>query len=143
MKPFRTCLRALLRTLKPIRFKVGVSVLFGLAEVALALLFVWYSKRLVDIATGQDAGGLTRGIIVFVSILLAQIAVRVAARSRQGYDYPAEIRSFMSELRKVTRFHLQRDLLCPVKFLYLRYIHHSCSEVLMRLRRMYACRSSM
>ena len=85
MKPFRTCFRALLRTLKPIRFKVGVSVLFGLAEVALALLFVWYSKRLVDIATGEDAGGLMRGIIVFVSILLAQIAVRVAARYWEGW----------------------------------------------------------
>ena len=85
MKPFRDCFRALLRTLKPLRFKVGVSVLFGLAEVALALLFVWYSKRLVDIATGQDAGGLMRGIILFASILLAQIAVRVGARYWEGW----------------------------------------------------------
>ncbi len=85
MKPFRDCFRALLRTLKPLRFKVGVSVLLGLAEVALALLFVWYSKRLVDIATGQDAGGLMRGIILFASILLAQIAVRVGARYWEGW----------------------------------------------------------
>ncbi len=32
---------------------------------------------------------------------VARCAVRVAARSKQGYDYPAEIRSVMSELRKV------------------------------------------
>lgn len=85
MKPFRTCFRALLRTLKPLRFKVGVSVLFGLAEVALVLLFVLYSKRIVDIATGQDAGELMRGIIIFASILLAQIAVRVASRYWEGW----------------------------------------------------------
>ena len=85
MKHFRTCLRGLLRQLHPIRWKVLVIVLGGLVLVAASLGFVWISKRVVDIATGQVDASLTRGVVVMCGIMLLQLGVRVFLRWWEGY----------------------------------------------------------
>ena len=85
MKNFRTCFRALIRRLHPIRWQVLVIVLAGLVLVAASLAFVWISKRVVDIATGQVDASLNRGVVLMCSIMLVQLGVRVFLRWWEGY----------------------------------------------------------
>lgn len=85
MKPFRTCAKGLLHMLRPLRWKVVVSALIGIVDVAASLVFVWVSKRVVDIATGAVDLPLGAGVKLFVSILALQILCRVARRYWEGY----------------------------------------------------------
>lgn len=85
MRPFGVCLRGLLATVRPVRWKLAVSCVLGLMEVALSLAFVLFSKKVVDIATGVSDAPFSRCVIIFVSVMLAQIAVRVASRYWEGY----------------------------------------------------------
>ena len=85
MRPFRDCLRGLLSTFRPVRWRVLLSALLGLAQVALSLAFVWYSKKVVDLATGETEGSLLYGACFFVGILLLQIVFRTASRYWEGY----------------------------------------------------------
>ena len=85
MRTFKDCFRGLLKVLKPLRWRVLVSALLGLMQVALSLGFVWFSKRVVDLATGEAEGSLVQGIAFFAGIMLLQIAVRTAARWWEGY----------------------------------------------------------
>lgn len=73
-------------TLRPFRWKVALSGLFGLLEVVFSLSFVWLSKRVVDVATGVNTTmTLTTAIITFASVMLAQVLVNVASRYWSGY----------------------------------------------------------
>ena len=85
MRTFKDCFRGLAGVLKPLRWRVLVSALLGLLQVALSLSFVWYSKRVVDLATGETDGSLVQGVTIFAAILLLQIAARTAARWWEGY----------------------------------------------------------
>lgn len=85
MRPLKDCFRGLMKTLYPVRWRVLVSSLLGLVQVALSLGFVWYSKRVVDLATGVAEGSLLSGVCFFIGILLLQIAVRTASRYWEGY----------------------------------------------------------
>ncbi|MBQ9310337.1 MAG: ABC transporter ATP-binding protein [Bacteroidales bacterium] len=86
MRPFRECFREMLVTLRPMRWKVALSCLFGLLEIALSLSFVWVSKHVVDIATGADASmGLGVAVLVFVSIMLGQALLGIVSRYWDGY----------------------------------------------------------
>lgn len=80
MRTFKDCFRGLAGVLKPLRWRVLVSALLGLLQVALSLGFVWYSKRVVDLATGEADGSLVQGVSIFAAILLLQIAARTASR---------------------------------------------------------------
>ena len=84
MRPFRECFRGLLATLRPLRWKVLVSCLLGLLQVAASLAFVWCSKSAVDIATGEAPGSLARGVGLFAGVLLLQILLRTAASYWEG-----------------------------------------------------------
>ena len=57
-------------TSKGFRARIGMIMLIGLAEVAFSLVFVWYSKVIIDIATGERQGEL-----LYYSILLAVLVV--------------------------------------------------------------------
>jgi ABC-type multidrug transport system fused ATPase/permease subunit len=86
MRPFRECFRGLRDTLHPIRWKVSLSCLLGLCEVAVSLTFVWLSKKVVDIATGADTSWtLTNAVVIFASAMLLQIVFSVIARYWDGY----------------------------------------------------------
>ena len=52
-----------------------VTTLIGLGRIAVSLAFVWASKRLVDIATGQSSMPLQTGIGLFIGILILQLAL--------------------------------------------------------------------
>lgn len=85
MKDFRTCLKGLVRTARPVRWKLLTSYLIGALRVALSLAFVWISKRVVDIATGHLPEDLDTSVTVMACIMLAQVATLVAARYWEGY----------------------------------------------------------
>ena len=85
MRPFRECCRGLLGALRPLKWRVLLSAFLGLLQVSLSLAFVWYSKKVVDLATGEADGSLVRGVCFFAGILLLQIIVRTASRYWEGF----------------------------------------------------------
>lgn len=70
--------------LRPVRWKVAVSGLIGLMEVATSLTFVWMSKRVVDIATGEIQKPLMTWVLVLLGVMFLQVVLRVAARYWEG-----------------------------------------------------------
>lgn len=84
MRPFRECFRGLMQTLRPHRFRVLLSGLIGLIGVGASLAFVWGSKKVVDIATGDQPGGLQTSILLLLGIMLLQVLTRVGANYWQG-----------------------------------------------------------
>ena len=85
MRDFRSCFAGLLRTQRPFAWKIAVSALLGIVLVALSLVFVWISKRVVDIATGSSAEPLGVNVGIMIGVLLLQLICRVASRYWQGY----------------------------------------------------------
>lgn len=84
MKSFRVCNIALFRSARPLGWKLAVSVLVGLVEIACSLAFVWLSKRVVDIATGAVDGNLMAGVWHLLSVMALQVAFRVGFRYWEG-----------------------------------------------------------
>ena len=64
---------------RPARWRMLVSFLIGLLQIAASLSFVWISKALVDVATGDRQGFLWFFVILMASILLLQILLRLFA----------------------------------------------------------------
>ena len=85
MRPFRECCRGLLGALRPLKWRVLLSAFLGLLQVSLSLAFVWYSKKVVDLATGEADGSLVRGVCFFAGILLLQIIIRTVSRYWEGF----------------------------------------------------------
>ncbi|MBE6244474.1 MAG: ABC transporter ATP-binding protein [Bacteroidales bacterium] len=79
MKSVGYCLRAAIRMSRPARWRMLVSFLVGLVQIAASLSFVWISKALVDVATGDRNGSLWFYVILMASIMLAQIILRLFA----------------------------------------------------------------
>ena len=77
MKDFRSCVKALWGMSRPVRWRMAVSVAVGLLRIAASLSFVWASKYLVDIATGESPDPLGPAIGLFLGILAAQLACLV------------------------------------------------------------------
>jgi len=84
MKNFNVCFSELMRTFRPFRWKVVVSVLLGLCEVACSLLFVWVSKRVVDVATGAVPGDLKQVAILMGALMFIRIIFRVVSSYWDG-----------------------------------------------------------
>ena len=85
MRPFRECVKGLWQMFRPQRFRVLVSVLIGMAAVAVSLAFVWISKKVVDVATGAAAGSVNTLAAVMVGIMVVQVLIRVGSRYWEGY----------------------------------------------------------
>ena len=58
MKSIGYCLRSALKLSRPARWRILVSFLIGLVQIAASLFFVWISKALVDIATKDREGSI-------------------------------------------------------------------------------------
>jgi len=58
------------------RSRIVTITLIGLAEVASSLAFVWFSKTIIDIATGNIAGSLLLYSIMLVALVVVQILLR-------------------------------------------------------------------
>ena len=80
MKDFRTCNRALLRAMKPVWWKTALTAVLGVLSVCLSIAFVWISKRVTDIATGELDLPFLGNVYIFVGVLLLQVAVKTAAQ---------------------------------------------------------------
>ena len=64
-------------TSKGFRTRIGMIMLIGLAEVAFSLAFVWYSKIIIDTATGDRQGELLYYAILLVVLVVLQILFRL------------------------------------------------------------------
>ena len=84
-KSFFECTAAAWRMSKAVRWRMAVSVAFGLVRIAASLGFVWVSKQLVDIATRQSSMPLKTGILLFVGILLLQICTFILSSWWESY----------------------------------------------------------
>lgn len=80
VKSFGECFRGLLGLLSPLWGRVAVSVFNGLVAVSASLAYVWISKKVVDIATGQSDGALLPNVLLFAAVMLIQIACRLFSR---------------------------------------------------------------
>lgn len=59
------------------RIRIMLTGILGVVNVCISLLFVWVSKRLVDIATGHDGDNLTLFIVLMILCLVMQISFSV------------------------------------------------------------------
>lgn len=85
MKSFRECTVAVWKMSAGVRWRMLVSVLVGLVRITASLGFVWASKLLVDIATGNNSMPLKSAIGVFAGILLLQIGTFIFASWWESY----------------------------------------------------------
>ncbi len=79
MKIFRSSLKGIYTLYKPFRWRVLVSILTGILRVTASMVFVWLSKRLIDIVTNETDGVLKNCIWLFAGIILLRIATNVFA----------------------------------------------------------------
>lgn len=84
MKDFRSCMESLVKAMRPLRWKVAVSILIGIVGVCTSLTFVWASKRVVDIATGAIDAPLLRNVFMLAGVMLLQVIIVVTERWWDG-----------------------------------------------------------
>lgn len=84
MKDFRSCMGSLVKAMRPLRWKVAVSILIGIVGVCTSLTFVWASKRVVDIATGALDAPLLRNVFMLAGVMLLQVIIVVTERWWDG-----------------------------------------------------------
>lgn len=84
MKNFKTCVKGLRGFIKPVRGRILVSCLIGVARIAASMAFVWICKRLVDIATGVTDAPLGQHVAIMCGIMLAQVITSVAFNYWEG-----------------------------------------------------------
>lgn len=70
---------------RPVRWRVAVTMLIGLARVAVSLCFISASKYLVDIATGDNADPLAPAVGLFLAVLGLQLLLVVAGNWWESY----------------------------------------------------------
>ncbi len=69
----KSTLKFLQFTSKGFRSRIGMIMLIGLAEVVFSLAFVWFSKIIIDTATGDRQGDLLYYAILLVVLVILQI----------------------------------------------------------------------
>ena len=84
MKDFGPCLKGVWRLLRTVRWKVLFSAFLQTVAAAASLAFVWFSKRVVDIATGHLDAPLGAGIGVLIGIMALQVLTRVFVKYYEG-----------------------------------------------------------
>ena len=62
---------------KGFKNSIGIITLIGLAEAFFSLAFVWFSKTIIDIATGERLGNLLYYSILLILIVVLQILLRL------------------------------------------------------------------
>ena len=62
---------------KGFKNRIGIITLIGLAEAFFSLAFVWFSKTIIDIATGERLGNLLYYSILLILIVVLQILLRL------------------------------------------------------------------
>ena len=99
---------------KGARGMVLVNSLVGTLDVAVGLAFVWFSKEIIDIATGAREGNLLTYSIIMAVLMLAEIGVRaldswivntLSVRNRNRLRYRLFSRLMRSEWRGLEQHH--------------------------------------
>ena len=73
----KSTLQFLKYTSRGFRGRIAAIILIGLAEVAFSLAFVWFSKIIIDTATGEREGELLNYAILLVVLVVLQILFRL------------------------------------------------------------------
>jgi ABC-type multidrug transport system fused ATPase/permease subunit len=106
--------RWLWRASRGARGMVALNAFVGIIDVALGLLFVWFSKETIDIATGDREGSLVLFGIFMASTLLVSIGVRaldsyinntLGVRTRNRLRYNLFGRLLQGEWRGLAKHH--------------------------------------
>lgn len=84
MKDFGPCLKGVWRLLRTVRWKVLLSAFLQTVAAAASLAFVWFSKRVVDIATGQLDAPLGLAIWLLVGMMVLQVLMRIFVKYYEG-----------------------------------------------------------
>lgn len=71
------CILWLWRISRSVRIRVALSGMAGILRMCISLLFVWVSKRLVDIATGHIDEGFSLYIMLMGGCIVAQLALSI------------------------------------------------------------------
>jgi len=109
-----TVLRWIWQASKGARGMVAVNALVGIIDVAVGLAFVWFSKEIIDIATGDREGSLVTYGIVMAVLMLAEIGVRaldswiantLSVRNRNRLRHRLFARLMQSEWRGLEQHH--------------------------------------
>lgn len=107
-------LRWLWQTSRGARGMVALNALVGIVDVALGLLFVWFCKEAIDIATGHHEGSLVQIAILMSVSQLASIGVRsldsyisstLGVRTRNRLRYNLFGRLMQGEWRGIEKHH--------------------------------------
>lgn len=81
---FKTSMKSLWRLTRPSLGGIFMRCLLGIIRIAASLSFVWMSKVLVDIATGQRDEPLGRAVIVMIVIMSIQLLNNLLASYWEG-----------------------------------------------------------
>ena len=73
----KSTLQFLKYTSKGFRTRIVIIIMIGLAEVTFSLAFVWYSKIIIDTATGESHGELLYYSILLAVLVILQILFRL------------------------------------------------------------------
>jgi ATP-binding cassette subfamily B protein len=77
MNDIKGTLQFLRFTSKGFKSGIGLITFIGLSEVASSLAFVWFSKTIIDVATGEREGNLLQYSIILVTLVVIQILLRL------------------------------------------------------------------
>ncbi len=86
MKSFKACVRTIWSLSRPVRWRVAITVAVGAVGAAISLAFVFYSKKLVDIVTGESPAPLGPAVGIFIGILVLQIGTSLFANWWNAYN---------------------------------------------------------
>jgi ATP-binding cassette subfamily B protein len=77
MNDIKGTLQFLRFTSKGFKSGIGLITFIGLSEVASSLAFVWFSKTIIDVATGEREGNLLQYSIILVTLGVFQLLLRL------------------------------------------------------------------
>ncbi len=105
MKDLKSSLKGIHGLYRPFKWRILVSTLTGILRVVASMAFVWISKHLIDIVTGESDGSLSACVWLLVGIVLFRIASNVFA----AYWENLTVVKAQNALRHKTFEHLMRS----------------------------------
>lgn len=86
MKSFKACVKTIWSLSRPVRWRIAITVAVGAVGAAVSLAFVYYSKYLVDIVTGENPDPLGPAVGFFIGILVLQLVTMLFANWWNAYN---------------------------------------------------------
>lgn len=86
MKSFKACVKTIWSLSRPVRWRIAITVAVGAVGASVSLAFVYYSKYLVDIVTGENPDPLGPAVGFFIGILVLQLGTMLFANWWNAYN---------------------------------------------------------